>query len=236
LELQVPIAERSSKTRAETITYAIGDVHGCLAKLRRLLARIEAHRADKPARLIFLGDYMDRGPDSRGVIEFIMALQHQRPDSVICLRGNHEAIALMAVAAPDEYEEYWRMNGGATTLASFDAMRADELPAEIVAWMDALPYAYDDGRRYFVHAGVDPTRPLSEQSDHDRIWIREPFLSSHVTFERLIVHGHTPLMTAKPDIRANRINLDTGAVYGGPLTAAAFAADKREPIGFLTDV
>jgi serine/threonine protein phosphatase 1 len=104
LELQVPIAERSSKTRAETITYAIGDVHGCLAKLRRLLARIEAHRADKPARLIFLGDYIDRGPDSRGVIEFIMALQHQRPDSVICLRGNHEAIALMAVAAPDEYE------------------------------------------------------------------------------------------------------------------------------------
>ncbi|MGE0752160.1 MAG: metallophosphoesterase family protein [Variibacter sp.] len=217
------------------ITYAIGDVHGCLAKLRRLLAKITDHAAGRPTRLIFLGDYIDRGPDSRGVIDCIMALQRERPDSVIGLRGNHEAIALMAVAAPDEYEEYWRMNGGATTLTSFDAMRADELPAETVAWMDALPYAYDDGRHYFVHAGVDPTRTLSEQNDHDRIWIREPFLSSHAAFERLIVHGHTPLMTAKPDIRANRINLDTGAVYGGPLTAAAFVADKREPIGFLTD-
>jgi serine/threonine protein phosphatase 1 len=101
--------------------------------------------------------------------------------------------------------------------------------------METLLYAYDDGVRYFVHAGIDPSKPLTEQTEHDRIWIREPCLSSKVSFERLIVHGHTPLMAAKPDVRSNRINLDTGAVYGGPLTAAAFTADTRESIGFLTD-
>lgn len=218
------------------VTYAIGDIHGCLAKMNRLLDRIAEEPAGKSARLIFLGDYIDRGPDSRGVIERLMSLQRERPDHVICLRGNHEAMALAAIASPDDYEEYWRANGGATTLASFGVFHARELPQEVVAWMAALLYANDDGLRYFVHAGIDPSKPLTGQTDHDRIWIREPFLSSHATFERLIVHGHTPLMTAKPDVRPNRINLDTGAVYGGPLTAAAFVAEKREPIGFLTDV
>jgi serine/threonine protein phosphatase 1 len=220
---------------ASLTAYAIGDIHGCLAKMNRLLDRIAEETAGKPVRLIFLGDYIDRGPDSRGVIERLMTLQRERPDDVICLRGNHEAMALAAVASPDDYEEYWRANGGAATLTSFGVFHARELPQDVVAWMETLLYAYDDGVRYFVHAGIDPSKPLTEQTEHDRIWIREPFLSSKVSFERLIVHGHTPLMTAKPDVRANRINLDTGAVYGGPLTAAAFTADTRESIGFLTD-
>ncbi len=218
------------------VTYAIGDIHGCLAKMNRLLDRIANEAAGKPTRLIFLGDYIDRGPDSRGVIERLMTLQRERPNEVICLRGNHEAMALAAVASPRDNEEYWRANGGATTMTSFGVFHARELPPAAVAWMDALLYAYDDGLRHFVHAGVDPSKPLAEQNDHDRIWMREPFLSSKTSFERLIVHGHTPLMTAKPDVRANRVNLDTGAVFGGPLTAAAFVADKREPIGFLTAV
>jgi serine/threonine protein phosphatase 1 len=223
-----------SNIDASLTAYAIGDIHGCLAKMNRLLDRIAEETAGKPVRLIFLGDYIDRGPDSRGVIERLMTLQRERPDDVICLRGNHEAMALASVAS-DEYEEYWRANGGATTLASFAVSHARDLPADVIAWMDALLYAYDDGLRYFVHAGIDPAKPLAQQNDHDRIWIREPFLSSRETFERLIIHGHTPLMTAKPDVRTNRINLDTGAVFGGPLTAAAFRVDRHEPLGFLTD-
>ena len=99
--------------------------------------------------------------------------------------------------------------------------------------MRSLPLRYDDGRRFFVHAGIDPEKPLDAQSDHDLIWIREPFLSDRRDHGRLIVHGHTPQSAGMPDLRSNRLNLDTGAVFGGPLTAAAFAAARRDPIGFL---
>ena len=84
-----------------------------------------------------------------------------------------------------------------------------------------------------MHAGVDPNKPLDAQDDHDLLWIREPFLSSRRQFGRLIVHGHTPLATAAPDLRDNRLNLDTGAVFGGPLTAAAFSTSETAPIAFL---
>jgi serine/threonine protein phosphatase 1 len=110
---------------------------------------------------------------------------------------------------------------------------ARELPSEHVAWMRSLPLRHDDGRRFFVHAGIDPEKPLDAQSEHDLIWIREPFLSDRRDHGRLIVHGHTPQSAGMPDLRSNRLNLDTGAVFGGPLTAAAFAAAQRDPIGFL---
>ena len=89
-------------------------------------------------------------------------------------------------------------------------------------WLRSLPLTYDDGRRLFVHAGVDPHKPLGAQDEHDLIWIREPFLDDDRDYGRLIVHGHTPLETAKPDLRPNRLNLDTAAVFGGPLTRGGF--------------
>ncbi len=217
---------------AAMLTYAVGDIHGCGAKLESLLAQIDDHAAGRRMRLVFLGDYIDRGPDSRGVIARIRALQRRSGERVVCLRGNHEAMALDAMAC-DAREEHWRANGGATTLASFGVSHAAALPGDVVAWLDALPYAHDDGLRYFVHAGIDPARPLFAQTDHDRLWIREPFLSCGDRYDRLIVHGHTPLMTAQPDVRANRVNLDTGAVFGGPLTAAVFVPGRREPAAFL---
>ena len=102
-----------------------------------------------------------------------------------------------------------------------------------VDWLRALPLSYDDGRRFFVHAGVNPGAPLDAQDDFDLLWIREPFLSHGGDYGRLIVHGHTPLADGIPDLRGNRLNLDTGAVFGGPLTAAVFDDAQTEPIGFL---
>jgi serine/threonine protein phosphatase 1 len=214
------------------LTYAIGDVHGCLDKLVRLLARCREHAADRPRRLVFVGDYMDRGPNSRGVIETLLELQRKEP-RMICLRGNHEAMMLEAVETGDE--DLWLLNGGGQTLASYGVRQALDLPAELVEWADALPLSFDDGRRLFVHAGLHPRVPLDRQSEQDLLWIREPFLSSRSDFGRLVVHGHTPLRTGVPDLRSNRLNIDTAAVFGGPLTAAVFEEHRTEPVGFLTD-
>ena len=159
------------------LIYAIGDIHGSLQKLRDLMTLCEQHAEGRSATFVFLGDYIDRGPDSRGVIEALMALQSRQPDHVIALKGNHEAFAIEVVDGERD-AEFWLREGGAATLRS---------------------YRIDDAR------------------DHGR----------------LIVHGHTPQTDGIPDFRGNRLNLDTGAVFGRPLTAAAFARAQRDPLGFL---
>ena len=186
-------------------------------------------------RFVFVGDYIDRGPDSRGVVTLLVEMQRNSPHDVICLRGNHEVIVLAAASEGPDAELWWLENRGGATLASYGVTHANELPAEHLWWFRNLPICHDDGRRYFVHAGVKPGIALDRQSDEDLIWIREPFLSCGDSFGRLIVHGHTPVMTGKPDVRRNRINIDTGAVYGGPLSAAVFNDAQTEPLGFLMD-
>jgi serine/threonine protein phosphatase 1 len=210
--------------------YAIGDIHGCLGKLRRLMVRCEQDADGAPMSFVFIGDYIDRGPESRGVVEYLKELQAQR--DVVCLKGNHEALALAAVDESANHA-HWLLNGGDTTLRSYGVGTAHELPASHVAWLRSLRLTFDDGSRLFVHAGIDPARPLDAQDEHDLLWIRQPFLSDRRDHGRLIVHGHTPLRTGRPDLQPNRLNIDTAAVFGGPLTAAVFAGDAREPVGFL---
>jgi serine/threonine protein phosphatase 1 len=214
------------------LTYAIGDVHGSLDMLVKLVARCHVHAADTPMTLVFLGDYIDRGPNSAGVVQLLMELAADMPGGVIALKGNHEAMALDVLdgAAP---AEFWLSQGGAQTLASYGGANVHAMPQEHVQWLRALPTHFDDGRRFFVHAGVDPQRPLDAQKEEDLLWIREPFLFDDRDYGRLIVHGHTPLETGTPDLRANRLNLDTGAVFGGPLTAAVFDDATTDPIAFL---
>jgi serine/threonine protein phosphatase 1 len=217
---------------AGLLTYAVGDVHGCADKLDRLLGRIRAHAAGHAMRLVFLGDYIDRGPDSRRVIATIRRLQGELGD-VICLRGNHEALLLDALRTGDESP--WLLNGALQTLVSYDAMEAADLPQDDLDWISSLRLSFDDGRRFFVHAGVNPLTSLDRQTEQDLVWIREPFLSADRDYGRLVVHGHTPLPTGRPDLRRNRLNLDTAAVFGGPLTAAVFTAEKTWPIAFIND-
>jgi serine/threonine protein phosphatase 1 len=215
-----------------TRTYAIGDVHGCLDKLIGLMALCYADADKRPAKFIFLGDYIDRGPDSQGVVEYLNALQKDRPHDIICLMGNHEDMLLAAVDAPD-WEENWLRNGGVQTLQSYGVTTVAGIPQHHIDWMRNLPKFHDDGLRFFVHAGIHPGRPLDRQDEHDLFWIREPFLSSTKDYGRLIVHGHTPLKTGRPDIHPNRLNLDTSAVYGGPLTAAVFEGHTGPAKRFL---
>lgn len=228
---------------AGPIYFAIGDVHGEAARLRELheaiLDRISFE--NRAARIVHLGDYVDRGPDVRGVIETIMALE-QRFDrdpliEVISLMGNHEEMMLNAVAGANEG---WIDQGGRETLASYDidasesADRwADLIPKEHLVWLLKLPTLfYDEPRRLaFVHAGINPeTFPAC--SDEVRMWTRSArFTDIDRWPERrelaglTVVHGHTPVET--PELLPNRINVDTGCVYGGALTAVMLKEGER---------
>ncbi len=214
------------------LTYAIGDIHGCTDALARLLARIDTHRAGAPRRLVFLGDYIDRGPDSAGVVATLRALQVAEPDAVTCLKGNHESLMLGAYrdgfgAAP------WLENGGVATLQSFGTPDPQALPRDVLAWISALPTAWADARRYYVHAGFRPGRPGIDPDIETRLWIREPFLSADYDFGRHVVHGHTPQRSGRPDLRAHRTNLDTACVYGATLTAGVFTDAQNAPVETL---
>ena len=216
-------------------TYAIGDIHGCLDKLEGLVKRCQSDAKDESAKFVFLGDFIDRGPDSRGVVQYLIDFQARRPGQAICLCGNHEDLALNAIDDTRQIDQWVVYNGGDKALRSYGVKSPSELPQDHVAWLRALPTHHDDGLRFFVHAGVNPDRPLDRQDRHDLLWIREPFLSNTRDFGRFIVHGHTPLNTGAPDLRRNRVNLDTAAVLGGPLTAAMFDDGAPGPIGFLQE-
>ena len=214
------------------LTYAIGDIHGCAGALRRLLAAIEAHRAGAPRRLVFLGDAIDRGPDSAGVVATLRALQAAEPDAVTCLLGNHESLMLAAYrdgfgTAP------WLENGGVATLKSYGTRDPQALPHDVLNWMSALPTVSEDSRRYYVHAGFRPGRPGIDPDVPTRLWVREPFLSADYDFGRHVVHGHTPQTRGGPDCRRFRTNLDTGAVFGNALTAGVFSQAQGPALEFL---
>ena len=215
------------------ITFAIGDVHGCRAKLERLMEHCATYAEKRPFRFVLLGDYIDRGPDSAGVMRLVKGLSSKRPDAVLCLKGNHEDMLLGVIDSPGDLM-WWINNGGETTLTSYGAKRIPEIPPEHIAWMKTLPLYHDDGLRFFVHAGIDPTIKLSEQSEHTMLWTRERYPET-MNPGRFIVHGHTPLRSRVPELHPHRLNLDTGAVFGGPLTAAAFNTEQAGPIAFITD-
>jgi serine/threonine protein phosphatase 1 len=214
------------------LTVAVGDIHGMADKLERLLGKLDAWLAaagaDGPAQFVFLGDYVDRGPDSRSVVERVRAMQR---DGAVCLRGNHEQLMIDATHSVLGERNFLR-NGGEGTLRSFGSPAAF---LEAQAWMTTLPTSHDDGLRHYVHAGVRPGIALERQEDQTRLWIREEFLYFQGPFPRYIVHGHTPTILTNPgqltpEIRDNRCNVDTGAGAGAALSAAVFDDRQRRPI------
>ncbi len=214
------------------LTYAVGDIHGCLDLLLRLLDRIASDAAGRRYRLVFVGDYIDRGGDSAGVIRTLRTLQAERGGDVVCLKGNHEDLYLRSPGRP-EVLRTWMYNGGEAMLASFGAARLEDVPSEVTAWLASCPVSFEDERRYFVHAGLRPGRPLAEQSDHDRIWIRDEFLVGDHDYGKFVVHGHTPRLDGQPDVRRHRVNIDSAAVFGGRIPAAGFGDDQTPPVAFL---
>ncbi len=190
---------------------AVGDIHGCLDKLEQLMEQVSPKDAD---RVVFLGDYVDRGPDSRGVLNYLLDFRAQFPRSVF-LKGNHEAMFLDYLEGRDPVS--FLINGGMTTLQSYRAAGYDTPTTEHVWFLEGLPLYYTTDEFIFVHAGLKPGIPLDTQQERDLLWIRGEFLDSEYDWGKTIVFGHTPLMS--PLIAPSRIGIDTGAVYNRKLTA-----------------
>jgi serine/threonine protein phosphatase 1 len=214
------------------LTFAIGDIHGCADKLLSLLESIGAKMPPGSAgRIVFLGDLIDRGPDSAEVVAIVRALEDLAPTGAVsCLVGNHEQMMLDWLKDGDDL---WFLNGGLETIASY--RRGDdepEIPGDVVEWIEGRPSWLEDAAHIYVHAGLRPGRPYDQQRDHDRLWIREGFLDVDFDFGKHVVHGHTPVLNG-PDRHPFRTNIDTGAVYGGALTAAILDEKTPSPLGFL---
>ncbi|MEL7232479.1 MAG: metallophosphoesterase family protein [Pseudomonadota bacterium] len=222
----------------ETVFYAIGDVHGEAARLRDLHAQIyDFHEACYPndiKHIVHVGDYVDRGPNSRGVIETLMAMEATSPETVTNLMGNHEEMMLNAYRDVDV--GFWLRNGGDSAMASYGLSDPAQLPVAHMDWIASLPTTFvPEGRDLiFVHAGVDP-RTYPDDDIVKRRWMRgsrffdtAKWVSPALEGMR-VVHGHTPTHDAQPDVTPDgrRINLDTGAAFGGALTAGVFKGAER---------
>ncbi len=221
--------------------YAIGDIHGYSQLLESLARKVEAdlqrNRPDQ-ALAVFLGDYVDRGPDSAGVIERLV--QGRFPTPFVALRGNHEDLMMRALAHAGGMDP-WCYSGGIETVASYgiEVARAsggkglakirkdllDRLPEAHRDFLAATQLSFAVGDYFFVHAGARPRVPLDRQLDHDLLWIRDEFSGSDFDFGKVIVHGHTP--HRRPEDEPRRINVDTGAFKSGVLTCVALEGTGR---------
>ena len=199
---------------------AVGDIHGCYTKLKEVLNRYK----DSGVHMVFLGDLIDRSPEKNGDLQVVQTLYALQKDpssmglsKVTVLKGNHEAFLLDLIGDPCKSKmEHWVFNGGDPTLL--------EHIGPYVAWLYSLPTTYVEGKYLFVHAGVEPGVPLEDQSKEQMRWIREPFLSQDHGLPYVVVHGHTVTPNMKPEILPWRIGIDTGATFGGPLTAYELTA------------
>lgn len=224
--------------------YAVGDIHGRHDLLMMQFARIDAHRQRYPVPRtveIYLGDYVDRGAGSSAVINMLIARRERQ--EICVLSGNHEQLMLAALRDPQAAIDWLRV-GAVPTLMSYGvavpsppdvpgltaavAHLRQVLPAAHLAFLEGLEVSVVFGDYFFVHAGVRPGVPLSAQRSEDMMWIRGDFLDHACPFGKIVVHGHSPV--SAPDVRTNRINIDTGAFASGRLTCLILEGDS---IAFL---
>ncbi len=225
------------------VVYAIGDVHGRLDLFQTLtaaiLADVEAHAPAERPLVVLVGDYVDRGPDSRGVIDALLAFEREPSVEVEALRGNHEA-AMLGFLMDVDTGPVWATWGGDATMRSYGVAApppnapqleweearqafADALPRAHLDFLNGLPLSLMVGGYLFAHAGVRPGVAIERQAPEDLLMIRSPFLEHGRPLERVVVHGHTP--EDEPYASPVRIGVDTGAYATGVLTAARLEAD-----------
>lgn len=229
---------------SDTVYYAIGDVHGENAKLAELhdFIREDAQRLGVAPFFVHLGDLIDRGPDSRGVIARLMKLHETEGARAVTLKGNHEELMLHAYVKQESIGVYfWAENGGDETIESYKRVNGDRddwrdsIDRTHLDWLRALPVMWRDETRglAFVHGGIDPAT-FPNCSDEVRMWTRSPkFFDPGRWPDRpelkglLVVHGHTPTHDFEPHNGPRRVNVDTGACFGGPLTAVVLAPGEK---------
>lgn len=219
-----------------SLTYAIADLHGRFDLLERAFGAIAKHAGSEPFKIVTMGDYVDRGPQSRQIIEHLMAAQKVGM-KLICLKGNHEDMMVETIRKP-LHPDWWVGNGGGATLVSYGHARAglvdyEVVPKEHLDWLDKLPLMHVDKHRVFVHAGVDPTYPLDEQKEQVLLWWLYPDGADIGHGDRHVVHGHHQFADG-PKRYPNRTDLDTFAWYTGRLVVGVFNDDvSGGPVDFL---
>lgn len=196
-------------------TYVVGDIHGCYDKLIALMDKINIDLDSE--KLVFLGDYIDRGPDSYEVVDYLINLKKKYPD-IIFLKGNHEDMLEKYIAETDRFT--YLINGGQQTLESYSRYYkpTDDslIPETHFEFFESLVLYHETDHYIFVHAGLRKNVPLEKQKPEDMLWIRKNFIQSNYDFGKQVVFGHTPL--PEPLLQPNKIGIDTGAVYGNKLT------------------
>ncbi len=231
---------------ADTVIYAVGDIHGRMDLLLTLRQRIIDDAARRGARrklLIFLGDLVSRGPDSCGVVEQVRVGLPEGFERIV-LRGNHEDLLLRCHAGEFAAARHWLDYGGIEAMASYGVEVSDELvrdeagigelchrfaaalPREHLEFLESLPLSHRAGDYFFVHGGVRPGIPLAQQIPRDLIWIRKTFLASTLDHGAIVVHGHC--ISRSPESPGNRIGIDTGAYHSGVLTCLVLDRDKQD--------
>ncbi|MFZ0021843.1 MAG: metallophosphoesterase, partial [Acetobacteraceae bacterium] len=219
--------------------YAIGDIHGCnvqLGNLHEIIAEDLARRPVDAPLVLHIGDYVDRGIDTSGVLRRLLAGSPIAGVPVVNLLGNHDDTMLHALSGDRPAATDWLFTGGRPALESYgidpDSPREswpESVPPEHLEFLRNLTLTYQDGGYFFVHGGVRPGVPLEQQLREDLLRMRQPFLYSEMDFGAVVVHGHSPVKA--PVVRHNRIDIDTGAVFGGKMTCLVL---EGETLGFLT--
>ena len=203
--------------------FAVGDIHGSFDRLTSLLAIVD--NDPKKDTLLFIGDYIDRGPQSREVVDYLIGLL-RRQSRVIFLKGNHEQMLELYLSGADRLS--FLANGGQATLDSYLKAslpgEGNPIPNAHLDFFGNLRLYYETDQYIFVHAGLKPNIPLEEQDEWDMLWIRDEFIYSDFDFGKRVIFGHTPFR--KPLILENKIGIDTGAVYGNKLTCVELPAVK----------
>lgn len=244
---KAPVAPATPRIPDDEIVWAVGDIHGCLDLLKSLVGAILADAASVDANrkvVIFLGDYIDRGPDSRGVLRYLIDLPKDAGIEWRFLKGNHEEAMLKFLDDPS-FGPNWCEYGGDAALASY-GLKPPEMKHRVEAWarvsadlnhkvtaaerefLETLEYSISIGDYFFAHAGARPGIALDRQSERDLMWIRGSFLDDETPFEKVVVHGHTPTKEVHADKR--RVGIDTKAYSSGLLSSVRL---EREQVNLV---